>query len=83
MWYPCNGADFVGKKTVHVDLNNSANQKIREPTCHFSGKVKHENFISESIVPNIVESFSDVKECSHYMFFLLKLSITDWESLKR
>ena len=23
--YPCNGADFVGKETIHVELNNSAN----------------------------------------------------------
>ena len=22
---PCNGADFVGKEIIHVDLNNSAN----------------------------------------------------------
>ena len=41
---------------------------IREPTCHFSGKVKHENFIPESIVPNIVESFFDVNKGSHYTF---------------
>ena len=32
------------------------------------GKVKHENFIPEPIVPNIVKSFFDVKKCSHYMF---------------
>ena len=25
LWYPCNGVDFVGKETIHVDLNNSAN----------------------------------------------------------
>ena len=35
---------------------------------HFSGKVKHENFIPESIVPKIVESFLYVKKSSHYMF---------------
>ena len=35
-------------ENIHVDLDNSANYKIKEPTCHFSGKVKHENFIPES-----------------------------------
>ena len=36
--------------------------------CHFSGEVKHKNFIPESIVPNIIKSFYDIKKCSHYMF---------------
>ena len=36
--------------------------------CHFSGKVKHENLIPESIVSNIVKSFFYVKKSSHYMF---------------
>ena len=31
-------------------------------------KVKHENIIPESIVPNIVESFFYVKKSSQYMF---------------
>ena len=54
---PLQGADFVGKEIIHVDLNSSANYKIREPTGHFGGKVKHENFIPESTSPNIIESF--------------------------
>ena len=36
---PLLGVDLVGEKTVHVDLNEPANQKVREPMCHFSGKV--------------------------------------------
>ena len=40
--------------------------------CHFGGKVKHENFIPESIVPNIVESFFDIKKRSHYRFSPVK-----------
>ena len=39
LWYPCFVVDLAGEKTVHVDLNEPANQKVREPTCHFSGKV--------------------------------------------
>ena len=35
---PCFGVDLVGEKTVHVDLNEPTNQKVREPTCHFSEK---------------------------------------------
>ena len=60
--HPYNGADFVGKETIRVDLNNSAKWKIREPACHFSVELKHENFIHESIVPNIVENFSKSKK---------------------
>ena len=41
------------------------------------------NFIPESIVPNIIECFFDVKKGGYYMFALLKLSIMDWDSLKR
>ena len=40
--------------------------------CYFGGKVKHENFLPESIVPNIVESFFYVKKSSHYMFSPVK-----------
>ena len=65
---PCNEAEFVGKETIHVYLNNTVNWKIREPTCHFNGKVKHENFIPGSIVSDIVESFSHIKKSNHYMF---------------
>ena len=36
--YPCFGVDLAGEKTVHIDLNEPTNQKVREPTCHFSGK---------------------------------------------
>ena len=35
---------------------------------YFGGKVKYEDFIPECIVPNIVESFLDLKKCSHCMF---------------
>ena len=38
----------------------------------FWRKVKHEDFIPESIVSNIIESFSDVKNRSHYMFSSVK-----------
>ena len=33
------GVDLVGEKVVYVDLYEPANQKVREPTCHFGGKV--------------------------------------------
>ena len=39
---------------------------------HFGGKVKHENLIPESSVPDIVKSFFDVKKRSHYMFSPVK-----------
>ena len=61
-------AHFVGKEAIRVDLDNWANEKIRDPTCHFGGKVKQEGFIPESIVSNMVESFFYVKKSSHYMF---------------
>ena len=35
---PCFGVDLVGEKTIHIDLDEPANQKVREPTCHFSGE---------------------------------------------
>ena len=34
-------------------------------------------------MPNIVKSFFDIKKSGYYMFPLLKLSIMDWDSLKR
>ena len=34
---PLLGVDLVRERTVHVDLNEPANQKVREPTRHFSG----------------------------------------------
>ena len=37
LWYPCFGVDLVTERTVHVDLNELANQKVREPMRHFSG----------------------------------------------
>ena len=42
--------------------------------CHFGGKVKHKDFIPESIVPNVVESFFAVKKHSHYIFSPVKTS---------
>ena len=36
---PCLGVDLAGEEVVNADLNEPANQKVREPTCHFSGKV--------------------------------------------
>ena len=36
---------------------------------HFGGKVKHKNFIPESIVPKIVRIFIYAKKSSHYMFY--------------
>ena len=35
----CFGVDLVGEEIVYVDLYGPANQKVREPTCHFCGKV--------------------------------------------
>ena len=77
LWNPCNQTNFVRKETIYVDLNNSANWKIREPTCHFAGKVKHEDFIP--LCQILLTSRNAATTCSP----LLKLSITDWESLKR
>ena len=36
---PLPWADLAGEEAVYVDLNKSANQKVREPKCHFSGEV--------------------------------------------
>ena len=59
---------FGWTRTINVDLDYTANKKIREPTCHFGGKVYLEYFVPESIVPNIVKYFFDVKKSSYYMF---------------
>ena len=69
---PLSGVDLVGHETIYADLYYPTKQKIREPTCHFGGKVEHENFIPESIEPNIVKSFFYVKKSSHYMFSSVK-----------
>ena len=34
---PCFGVDLVRERTVHVDLNETANKKVREPTRHSGG----------------------------------------------
>ena len=31
--------DLAGEEAVHLDLNEPANQKVRESMRHFSGKV--------------------------------------------
>ena len=41
---------------------------LQDVTALISGKVKHENVMSESIVPNSIKSFFYVKKSSHYMF---------------
>ena len=69
---PCFRVDLGGEETVDVDLYDTANQKVREPTCHFGGKVQLKYFILESIVSNIIKSFFDVKKSSCYMFSSVK-----------
>ena len=39
LWYPSLGVDLAGEEAVYVDLYESANQKVREPTCHCSGEI--------------------------------------------
>ena len=36
---PCFRVDLGGEEAVDIDLYDTANQKVREPTCHFGGKV--------------------------------------------
>ena len=36
---PCRGVDLAREEIVYVDLYEHANQKVREPTCHFSGEI--------------------------------------------
>ena len=31
--------DLIGEETVDADLYDTANQKVRDPICHFGGKV--------------------------------------------
>ena len=51
--------------------------------CHFDGKVLLEYFIHESIVPNIVKCFFDIKKSSYYMSSSAENSMMDWDSLDR
>ena len=51
--------------------------------CHFGGEVKHKNFIPESIVPNIIESFFDVKKRSHYVFSSVFFVFVFFEDVER
>ena len=30
---------FGWRETIHIDLDEPANQKVREPICHFSGEI--------------------------------------------
>ena len=39
LWYPHLGVDLVGEEVVYIDLYELVNQKVREPTRHFGGKV--------------------------------------------
>ena len=39
MWNPCCRVDLGGEETVDVGLYDTANQKVRKPTCHFGGKI--------------------------------------------
>ena len=36
---PCFRVDLGREETVDVDLYDTANQKVREPMCHFGEKV--------------------------------------------
>ena len=54
--------DLGGHETIYVDLYYTANQKTRQPTCHFGGEVKHEYFVPESVVPDR-QTLSDVPLC--------------------
>ena len=50
-------------------LDQLENQRAIVLNCW---KVKHKNFVSESIVPNFIKSFFDIRKCSYLMFSLLK-----------
>ena len=39
MWNPFFRVDLIGEEVVYVDLDYTANQNVREPTCHFGGEV--------------------------------------------
>ena len=47
--------------------------KSERQACHFAWwEGQHENFIPESIAPNIIENVLCVKKSSHYMFSLVE-----------
>ena len=49
-------------------MYGSPHKKIREPFAKLCRQIKQINFVPESIVPNIVECFLDIKEGRYYMF---------------
>ena len=82
------GLILSDKKPFTLTFTTGPTKKSTEATeakatCHFGGRVRHKNSMPESIVPNIIKSFFDVKKHSYYVFSSVKLSITDWESLKK
>ena len=51
--------------------------------CHFGGKVWLKYYIPESVVPNIAKAFLTSRKAATTCSPLLKLSMIDWDSLKR
>ena len=50
----------------------SSNKKVRERPTELGVQIKLINHIPESIVPNIVECFLNIKEGCYYMFSLIE-----------
>ena len=81
LWNPCFKVYLVGEETVYVDLYDNTAQP--ESQSLFGGKVYLEYFIPDSIVPNNVKSFTTSRKAAATCSLLLKLSMMDWDSLKR
>ena len=73
----------VGEKAIYVDLDNSANWKIGEPACYFSGRSSMKILYLSPLCQTLSKAFSTSRKAATTCSPLLKLSITDWESLKR
>ena len=61
--------------TFSFDTHDFPHQKIEEPSAKLGGQIKLVNFVPESIVPNVVECFLDIKKGHYYSSPQLKLSM--------
>ena len=69
----CFGVNCWRQETFNFDLYYSSDKKVGEVPTKLGGQSKLENFVPESIVPNIVECFFDIQESRYYMFALIEV----------
>ena len=80
---PAFRVDLGREQTVDVDLYDTANQKVREPTCHFAGKSSWNILYLSPLCQTLSKAFSTSRKTATTCSPQLKLSMTDWDSLKR